>query len=47
MLLMDTFVAYPLPPSDVRVVPYNHCALPRLLPAWAKPWAAALLSVAC
>ena len=29
--LLDTFVRYPLPDRTVRAVPYNYCAVPRLL----------------
>jgi hypothetical protein len=45
--IIDTFIKYPLPARDVRVVPYNYCALPGLLPAWAKPLAKGALSLMC
>ena len=44
MLLMDTFIKYPLPEA---LVPYNYCALPRLLPRWAQRVAGALLRPVC
>eukprot|EP00966_Prymnesium_polylepis_P304073 7024961-Prymnesium_polylepis.1 len=45
--IMDTFIRYPLPDRSVRLVPYNYCALPRLLPSWVAPAATRLLSVLC
>ena len=45
MLLMDTYIRYPLTPE--RLVPYNYCALPRLLPASFKAAAAWLLRPLC
>eukprot|EP01062_Namystynia_karyoxenos_P012544 TRINITY_DN14521_c0_g1_i1.p1 TRINITY_DN14521_c0_g1~~TRINITY_DN14521_c0_g1_i1.p1 ORF type:complete len:434 (+),score=142.01 TRINITY_DN14521_c0_g1_i1:68-1369(+) len=34
MMILKTYVAYPLPPE--ALVPYNYCALPRLVP-WLGP----------
>ena len=45
--MMDTFIQYPLPSSEAAVVPFNYCALPRILPTWAAPAATALLSPLC
>lgn len=35
LLLLRAYVRYPLPPAKVAGVPYNYCALPRLVPALA------------
>lgn len=45
--MIDTFIKYPLPSRDVRLMPYNYCALPRTLPSWAAPLARGLLRPAC
>ncbi len=37
MLIMDTYVRYPLPPLELALVPFNYCAIPRLL-KWTKPF---------
>lgn len=42
MALMDFFVAYPLPSASSAVIPYNYCALSKIL-----PWTASLLSAIC
>lgn len=47
MKLLDTLVRYPMPPREAALLPYNYCALPRLLPPWAKPAAGALLRWVC
>ena len=44
LLLIDTYVHYPLPD---KTIPYNHCALPRLLPAWARDSVSWLLKPTC
>ena len=48
LLMLDTFAAYPLPPRPL--VPYNYCALPRLLRGRLAPlgrYAAAALAPIC
>lgn len=46
--LMDAFIAYPLPSVEAAPwMPYNFCAVVRLLPGWAQPSANALLSPLC
>ena len=45
--ILDTFVRYPLPPLEVAVVPFNYCALPRVLPSWAAKTATWLLRRLC
>lgn len=48
MKIMDTFIAYPLPPTEAApLIPYNYCALPRLLKGRAKSALTALLSPMC
>jgi hypothetical protein len=42
LYLMDKYIAYPLPSKELRWIPYNYCALPRLFP-WSKP----LVSLFC
>ena len=44
ILLMDTYIRYPLPHKPI---PYNHCALPRLLPEWARGGVSWLLRPTC
>ena len=45
LAILDAFVRYPLPRA--ALVPWNYCALPALLPQWAKPLAATLLRPVC
>jgi hypothetical protein len=48
MKILDTFIKYPLPPLDkAPLIPYNYCALPRLLQGTLKAAATALLSPIC
>jgi hypothetical protein len=35
-VLMDSYISYPLPAADTALVPFNYCALPKLVP-WTKP----------
>jgi hypothetical protein len=35
LLLLRVYMRYPLPPAKAAGVPYNYCALPRLVPALA------------
>jgi len=37
LLIMDTYIVYPLPPIDLAFIPYNYCALPLLYP-WTEPF---------
>ena len=41
-MIVDTYIKYPLPPVENAIIPYNYCALPRLL-----PWTADLMSFFC
>lgn len=34
--LIDGYIRYPLPAASTALIPYNYCALPRLMP-WTKP----------
>ena len=34
--LMDTYIRYPLPPTEMAILPYNLCAAPLVLP-WLAP----------
>ena len=48
MKIMDTFIQYPLPTSEAApLIPYNYCALPRVLQGTPKAVATALLSPIC
>ena len=42
LLIMDTYIRYPLPTDSRSLIPYNYCALPRV-----KPWLAPLLRPFC
>ena len=41
-LIMDTYVKYPLPPVENAWIPFNYCALPRVL-----PWTEGLINMIC
>jgi hypothetical protein len=41
-LIVDTYIKYPLPPLKNAWIPYNYCALPRLL-----PWTAGIINYLC
>mmetsp|Transcript_29644 Transcript_29644/g.65709 ORF Transcript_29644/g.65709 Transcript_29644/m.65709 type:complete len:442 (+) Transcript_29644:54-1379(+) len=41
-LIIDTYITYPLPPWEFATIPYNYCALSRLM-----PWTAPLLRLLC
>ena len=45
--ILDTFVRYPLPPLNAALVPFNYCALPRVLPTTAAEAAAWMLRRLC
>ena len=32
LLIIDTYILYPLPPRDAHIIPWNYCALTRLYP---------------
>ena len=42
LLIMDTYIKYPLPTKPGTAIMLNYCALPRTLP-WTKP----LISLIC
>lgn len=42
LLIMDTYITYPLPPIDLAVIPYNYCAIPLLY-----PWTEKFFSLIC
>jgi hypothetical protein len=32
MLLISEYIAYPLPPEDIALIPFNYCALGKEVP---------------
>jgi hypothetical protein len=42
LMIMDTYIVYPLPPIDLALIPYNYCALPLLY-----PWTEKFFSLIC
>eukprot|EP01038_Epipyxis_sp_PR26KG_P010448 gene10448-14033_t len=36
MLIMNTYIKYPLPPADISLIPYNYCLIPKLF-KWSLP----------
>jgi hypothetical protein len=42
MLIMDTYIKYPLAPAEVALFPYNYCAAKKLMPSLAP-----LLALVC
>ena len=47
LMLLDNYARYPIDNMHRTLIPYNYCALPKVLPKWAQSPAESLLNLVC